>query len=311
MLNSNNLIDHLKHYLDSCKLNGLKIAVACSAGIDSMVLLKALLEFYPVELIYVLHVDHGWRKDSSHALEFLQDFCETNKIKLLSYQFRYGELGKKENLARKARYEIFKDECRKNGINHILLAHNLDDHVETVLFRIFRGTNLKGLEGIPRSRKLDASTYIHRPLLHISRAMIEEFAELKQLEYIEDSSNQDLKFSRNRIRLKIIPEALKINNNLLNNVDVLSKLVRQERNFIDKVVKQSLTGLGELPWDLNKFRSLEPIIQRRILEKVFTPNIAFVDTFLKCISQGGFHRINFKKEKYFAIKQKQIWLELE
>ncbi len=311
MLNSSNLIDHLKHYLDSHELNGSKIAIACSAGIDSMVLLKAILEFYPADLIYAIHVDHGWRKDSSQALEFLQEFCEANKVKLLFYQFRYGELGKKENLARKARYEIFKDLCRKNEIHNIFLAHNLDDHVETILFRIFRGTNLKGLEGIPRARKLDDLTYIHRPLLHISRVLIEKFAELNQLEYVDDSTNQDLKFSRNRIRLKIIPEALKINKNVLNNVEILSKIVKQERNFIDKAVKQSLTELGELPWDLNRFRSLEPIIQRRILEKVFTPNISFVDTFLKCIVLGGFHRINFKKERYFAIKQKQIWLELE
>lgn len=311
MPNSNNLIEQLQHYLDSHELNGSKIAIACSAGIDSMVLLKAMLEVYPADLIYVLHVDHGWRKDSSQSLEFLQDFCKVNNLKLVSYQFGYGELAKKENIARKARYEIFKNECQKHEIHNILLGHNLDDHVETVLFRIFRGTNLKGLEGIPRFRKLDDTIYLHRPLLHVSRVVIQKFAEQRGLEYLEDSTNQDLKYSRNRIRLKIIPEALKINSNLLNNVELLAKIVKQERQFVDKAVTQSLTDLGDLPWDLAKFRNLELIIQRRILEKVFTPNIVFVDSFLKCIAVGGFHRINFKKERYFAIKQKQIWLELE
>lgn len=302
---------NLSDYLRENNITNTKLAVACSAGIDSMVLLYSLTKIYPLDLIYCIHVDHGWREDSQNALDFLKKKCTELNIKLLYHQFKFGELEQKENTARTARYELFNNFCNANQIPNLLLAHNLNDHVETILFRIFRGTNIKGLEGIPVTRSLNETSRIHRPFLTITRSEIEDYAKQERIEFIEDSSNTDTKFARNRIRLEILPEANKINPNFLQNINLLSQLIIEEGEFVNRLVDKDLNELGDLPWSLEKFRQLEALIQRRILEKIFTPQIEFVENFLSCIKEGGFHRINFKKGKFFTIKQKQIWLELE
>jgi hypothetical protein len=75
-------------------------------------------------------------------------------------------------------------------------------------------------------------------------------------------------------------------------------------------VESATKQLGSLPWTLESFRGLEKLIQRRLLERFFTTNIDFQNDFLEAIQKGGFHRINFSKDRFFTIKQKKIYLEV-
>ena len=86
-------------------------------------------------------------------------------------------------------------------------------------------------------------------------------------------------------------------------------MISEEQEYIRIQEMAYRESLGTLPWDLERFRSLPRLIQRKILEQVFTPNIAFCNDFLEAVAKGGFHRINFKQAKFFTIKQKQIHLE--
>lgn len=299
----------LAQYLDAyIKSSEDLIAVACSGGIDSLVLLDALKGLYPANLIYCLHLDHGLRKDSPLAIDFLDEYCKKNSIKFIYKQYKFGELKADEDTARKKRYGFFEEVCLQNGIKNLFLAHNLNDQAETVLFRLFRGTNSAGLQGIAPKRMLNGQITIHRPLLELSRLVIEEYAKLQKLEYIEDSSNQDLKYARNRIRSEILPHALEINSKALENIQLSSQIIKEEQDYLNSIIEKHLIELGDLPWDLNQFRTLDRILQRKILERTFTTNISFVNDFLEAIKQGGFHKINFAKDKFFVIKQKQIYL---
>lgn len=284
-----------------------RLAVACSAGVDSLVLLSALQKFS--SNLFCLHLDHSLREDSHLAREFLEDYCQTHKLNFIGRKLRVGDLKMNEESARDARYEFFRETCLQAGITDLFLAHNLNDQAETILFRIFRGTNTAGLQGMPQFRELSPGLRIHRPLLKTSRQIIEKYASSNNLKYIEDSSNEDLKYSRNRIRKCILPEAEIINPQYLNNIQALSGLIVEEQEFFQNCVDAASKQLGDLPWSLVTFRTFQRSIQRKLIEKSFIPNISFVNDFLKAVEEGGFHRINFSKDKYFTIKQKQIHLE--
>ena len=267
-----------------------KLAIACSGGLDSMVLLKS--------------------------------FCSQYSIQIFDTKFEFAEDEKTENHAREKRYQYFQKICEENNIKDLLLAHHLNDQVETVFFRFIRGTSSYGLQGIPESRsisneslpdsgELAHSVALHRPFLSLSREDIQNYAELLSIEYREDPSNSSLDYARNRIRHVIIPEAHKINSSLLNNVQRLSKIVSDEQDFIQMHTEMALNYLGALPFDLKSFRKLHKVIQRSILSEFFTANIDFCNQFVEAIEAGGFHRINFKKGNFFTIKQKKIFLESE
>lgn len=305
-MQSNDLDNLVKNYIEAQNLTHNPIGIGCSAGLDSMALLKSLLNNHPNDLIYCLHLDHGLREDSFIAHDFLVDFCKTHRIQFLSKTLKSGELDGDENSAREARYIFFEEACKSKQIQNLFLAHTANDNAETILFRVFRGTNSKGLCGIPAQRSING-VQIHRPLLESSRRDIENF--FAKQKFIEDSSNTNLNYARNRIRNQIMPEALLINPQAISNISKLSSIIKEEQEFLLKTSSSIAKELGDPPWSLIEFQKIPRIIQRKILEDFFTTNIDFVNQFLDAISKGGFHRINFSKNKFFTIRSKKILLE--
>lgn len=105
-----------------------------------------------------------------------------------------------EEAGRLVRYEIFENAAEEVGANKIAVAHNLNDNSETVLFHLFRGSKLKGMTGIPEKRGK-----IIRPLLCLTRKEIEEYLEQHHLQYCVDSTNKETNYSRNKLRLELLP----------------------------------------------------------------------------------------------------------
>lgn len=303
------ILEKLKDFIIKNQLQDSRVAVACSGGLDSMVLLNIMSKIHPKKLLYAIHLDHGWHKESNLAKSLVENYCKTNSIKFLAKKYKDGEMKKTENDARKHRYAFFEEVFQKESLDAIFLAHNLNDNVETIIFRIFRGTGTYGLQGIPKKRKLSESL-IYRPLLDITRLDIENYAKENNLNFYEDPSNSNIKYKRNRVRLKILPQALEINEKAFSNIQQLAELVEEEQSFIIESAEDALASLNDLPWSLEKFRTLDRVIQRKILEMKFCSNIKFLNKFLDAIKEGGFHRINFKKGHFFTIKKKQIYLEL-
>jgi len=285
-----------------------KVAVACSAGIDSMVLLHLMLELVGSERVVCLHYDHKVRADSHKAVEFLKDFCKQRNIKFIC-EVRTESIDKdSEEVLRNLRYSFFESACEKESVTTLYQAHNLNDNVETFIFRIFRGTNLSGLSSIPLKRML-GDINIVRPLLAVSKEQILNYASEHKIAHIEDYTNKQVKYQRNFIRHKILPLAKKINPKFLFNIKKLIDLRIEEEDFLYELIEQEVKDLRDLPIDLALMRSKPKYVQRKILENLFTTNIDFVNQFLEAIEAGGFHRINFKNDKFFTIKQKEIHLE--
>ncbi len=139
-----------------------------------------------------------------------------------------------EERLRAARYHFLRCEAERLGATSVLLAHTFDDQIETVLYRILRGTGIRGLGGIPYTRALGPMVRLVRPMLHIRRVEIE--AALREIgqNWREDSSNRDLKYTRNRIRHELLPLLeTQYASGVRNSLSRLSRLATEVQQDID------------------------------------------------------------------------------
>lgn len=169
-----------------------KYVIAVSGGVDSVVLLDMLSKKPGLELI-VAHFDHGIRIDSADDAEFVKNLA----VKYgLPFETTREELGvnASEEFARDRRYKFLKIVAGKYGAK-IATAHHADDVIETIAINLTRGTGWRGLAGVDLE-------YITRPLTHITKSEIRQYADKHDLEWREDSSNSSDKYLRNRIRQK-------------------------------------------------------------------------------------------------------------
>ncbi len=180
-----------------------RLWVALSGGLDSCVLLHLLAGLRPRLPVQVLHINHQL---SPHADQW-QTHCETLAA---SHGFPFvcetvevvGAGRGLEMAAREARYVVFERHIEPGDM--LLLAHHRDDQAETLLLRLLRGTGLRGLGAMARVRPL-GSGLAARPLLEHSRAELRAYAQSKDLQWIEDESNQQVDFDRNYLRHEVLP----------------------------------------------------------------------------------------------------------
>lgn len=181
--------------------------VAFSGGSDSSVLLHILCEMrnsgqLPQSLSAV-HIHHGLHADADYWEQHCRDICEQWQVPLKVFRVRVPTRGASaENRARKARYAAW-EEMLDEG-TALLLAHHADDQVETVLMRLLRGAGPAGLAGMPVSRNLGAGM-LARPLLHLHRAELAQYAAAHKLSWVEDPDNANSKHDRNFIRHSVLP----------------------------------------------------------------------------------------------------------
>lgn len=172
--------------------------VAVSGGVDSMVLLDLVRQQLDLKLV-VAHYDHGIRHDSRLDREIVQ---ATAKKLGIPFVYHEGKLGvdASEEAARKARYDFLHSVRKASGAGAVLTAHHHDDVLETAIINMLRGTNRKGLSS------LQSTQSIHRPLLHLQKQHLKQYAQDQGLVWREDSTNQDTRYLRNYVRHKILPQ---------------------------------------------------------------------------------------------------------
>lgn len=195
-----------------------KVVVGVSGGPDSMALLHLLLDLNKTAgwnlQLFVAHLNHQLRGEESQAdAAFVQAVTDSLSIPCMIETRDVSALAKKggtgvEEASRRERYELFERVCLQVGSRIIAVGHQADDNAETVLFRVLRGTGLRGLAGIPRVRSLGPTSNVRivRPLLRLSRAWILKYLADAGIVYREDSSNASNEPRRNRIRNLIIPQ---------------------------------------------------------------------------------------------------------
>lgn len=171
---------------------------------DSVVLLHAVKQCLAGGgALRALHVNHGLQADSDEWEKFCRDLCRRWDVPLSVRAVAVPESGASpENRARIARYEAFSEALAPG--EYLLLAHHLDDQLETMLLRLSRGAGTRGLSGIPARRELGEGI-IARPLLRCPREALADYAKAQDLRWIEDASNRDTDFDRNFCRHEILP----------------------------------------------------------------------------------------------------------
>ncbi|WP_310379919.1 tRNA lysidine(34) synthetase TilS [Flavobacterium sp.] len=195
-------------------LNGKKLLLATSGGLDSMVMVDLFQKSNYA--IAMAHCNFQLRGIESFQDEkFVQDYAASNNIRLFVTQFDTEAFAKDYKLstqvaARELRYNWFYELLETENFDYILTAHHADDNLETFLINFVRGTGLEGLTGIPSQNE-----NVIRPLLVFSRNEIENYAKKNFVEWREDSSNASDKYLRNKIRHKLVPILNELNPDFL------------------------------------------------------------------------------------------------
>ncbi|MEZ6187226.1 MAG: tRNA lysidine(34) synthetase TilS [Planctomycetota bacterium] len=251
--------------------------VAVSGGADSTALACALRAAEPAQELVLAHLDHGWRgpaaaqadRDAAAAL------ARRLGLPLVSgaVAAEPGEAGSLEAGARRARYAWLAEVARERGAAAIALGHTADDQLETVLWRLVRGTRLSGLGGIPPTRRLEGGATLLRPLLGEPRAEVVAYLTREGQPWREDPSNADPRFLRARLRQDVLP-ALRALNPALE--DAVGRLAGSARD-VDAWIAQEVRALGrdlalpQLP--LAGFAELPRPVQERLLHDWLRPQV--------------------------------------
>lgn len=268
-----------------------KIAVAVSGGADSMALAFLISEFakhLPIEL-YAFTVDHQFRKSSAKEAEFVHKNLSQKGYVHKTLTFDGKKITSKiEETARKKRYELILNECKKLSIDYLATAHHKDDQIETLIMRFFKGSGADGLCGIPSLREEDGIKII-RPMLYLSKKEIKAICIANNIKWKEDKSNKSDKFERNKIRklctalkttgfltdeILLAKERALDESTALNNITIktFNELVTYNNSLFEgesKATKSSFGGgknIKHLSFNKKSFFELEKEIQVRFLQ---------------------------------------------
>ncbi|MFH1845959.1 MAG: tRNA lysidine(34) synthetase TilS [Candidatus Omnitrophota bacterium] len=259
---------------------GDRVLAAVSGGPDSICLLKVLLEFkraFSIE-VAVLNMDHVLRgEESKNDSEFVKAFCESLGVECICEEIDVRARREKglsiEEAARKLRYEFFQKSAVRKKFNVIATGHTMDDQAETVLMRFIQGTSLTGIAGIPPLRHEGDVKFI-RPLIRVEKKEIILFLQKEKIKYVQDSSNLETKFTRNKIRREVMPFLEKYNPSIKRTLVNFTDALREDIAFIKaerkKIIKQYVKGKKKSASVLIRDILLQPgALRKEILKALF------------------------------------------
>ena len=225
-------------------------------------ILNKLSKYYNFKLL-ALHLNHNWRgKESENEAQNCAQFCASKGIEIYTETLDVNEKHT-ETRARELRYQFFNKAIENLGITALFTAHTKSDVTETLIYRLIKGTGIKGLQGI--SPKLGK---IYRPMLNISRIEIEKYCKKNGLKPNIDSSNNNNNYARNFIRNEVLPKFKQINSNYEEALHSISVLALEEEQIIKEYIKS--LNLYENDKILSqKFKNLLPQMQKRIVYEIY------------------------------------------
>ena len=222
---------------------GDKIVVGLSGGPDSVCLINLLCsikEELNLKLVAV-HINHMIRGEAANQDEiFAKELCENLHVDFYSKRIDINNYAKENKLSsesagREVRYEYFNKIMKKLSFNKIATAHNANDQAETILMRIMRGTGLEGLGGIPVKRD---DVYI-RPILFLKRQEIEAYCDYIKVNPRIDATNLERDYSRNRVRLDILPYMKEyFNSDVIEAINRMAMLLQEDNKYIERRVDE-------------------------------------------------------------------------
>jgi len=265
--------DTIRKYL--MFLPGDRILVGVSGGPDSVALIHILRRLAP-ELqaeVFIAHLDHCLRgQESAEDARFVRGLAEQLGLPAVVEPGDVAGYAAEKNMsvqaaAREVRYRFFTDAAAKLGCNKLATGHNADDQAETVLLNFLRGSGHAGLAGIPPVR----DDWITRPLIEARRAQIEQYCRENHLATRLDKSNLKATYTRNKIRLELIPLLEReYNPSVVETLVRISEIMRDEEQYLESVTAQHWEQVilnetdNQMIFDLDKFLQMPVASQRRI-----------------------------------------------
>jgi len=236
--------ERFRKYLSSCSVSekDKSVLLALSGGIDSMV----MMDLFAKEKIRIViaHCNFALRGQESDGDEdFVKKYAQKHKIPFRSVRFDTKQYAEKNGLsiqmaARELRYSWFEETRIKENCDFTAVAHNLNDNIETLLINLTRGTGLSGLTGM---KQVNGS--IIRPLLFATRSEIEEYSKSHRIQYREDRSNADTKYTRNKLRHKVIPVLKDINPSFETAIAETIKRLGETDKLLEQYIKSARSEL--------------------------------------------------------------------
>jgi len=254
--------------------DGDRVLVAVSGGADSVALLHLLHAVAPTFSLSLLaaHLDHGIRRESSADADFVRQLCVRLGVVLVEEKINVPGLAAVrrrglEETARDCRRQFLQQAALRHGCGAIALGHHRDDQAETVLFRLIRGSALSGLAAM----RPHSPPFI-RPLLAFTRQQILDFLGRESVEFIEDISNADISFTRNRIRHRLLPALRDFNPRIDEHLVRFSCRLALEEDYWDGEEKRLMAELGRIgedgvSFDRSRLQALHPAVRLRLLRR--------------------------------------------
>ncbi|MGI6072476.1 MAG: tRNA lysidine(34) synthetase TilS [Lachnospiraceae bacterium] len=238
--------------------SGENVIVGVSGGRDSVCLLHVLhkLESRLGFKVFAVHVNHMLRgSESERDKEFVRSLCEELNVPCMAVNTNVNELAAATRLSveeagRLARKRAFEAAARRFAGGEafaeakIVLAHHMDDNVETVLLNMIRGTGISGLKGMLPVSKIDKLTFI-RPLLKVERREIERYIKKEGLRFVEDSTNSRDEYTRNKIRLNVIPEMQRANSRATEHIADTAGEIALIHNYLERQIEAAMIQVAD------------------------------------------------------------------
>jgi len=275
-----NFLDKIKSTIKKHNMlrKGDGVVVGVSGGPDSITLLHVLNSMkkeYALNIL-IAHLDHKFRGEESEAdRRFCEGLAKKYNLEITWEEIDVPKIAKEkgispEEAARFERYDFFKRMAKEKGINKIAVGHTRDDQAETVLMRIIRGAGMKGLGGISPVKEMQGFKII-RPLIEVSRKDLEGFISESGLKFRKDSSNEKTIFTRNKIRLELIPLLEKdFNPNIKEVLANMAENLQIENDFLSRYARRKFKSTSrikreEILIDIKKFKKQPEAVRKRIL----------------------------------------------
>lgn len=285
-----------------------RIVIAVSGGQDSLCLAQLLIDLQPKWdwSLAIAHCDHRWREDSAANAEHVQQLAEQWQLPV--YQRVASEPLTSEAAAREWRYQMLDEMAAEFAAPVIVTGHTATDRAETLLYNLMRGSGMDGLSALTWMRSLnagdspDSQRWLVRPLLEMTRQETHQFCCDRKLPIWDDTTNQDTRYARNRIRLDLLPYlAEQFNPQVESTLAQTAELLRADVDYLEaqafelwQQAQNPAINPPERPAELALYRpvlqavplALQRRVMRRFLQQVMTtaPTFAHVEKAVALIS---------------------------
>lgn len=314
---------------------GQQLLVAVSGGPDSVCLLHILAKLQ-AELrikLHVAHLNHQLRgaasaADARYVARLVQQLgipATIAKRDVKAYQSR--QRLSREEAAREVRYAFLAEVARSIGADHVAVGHTADDHIETVLMHLIRGTGTRGLRGLKPSSpwpSSDSRLTVIRPLLPVTRAVTEAYCQDHQLRPRVDASNRSLSLLRNKIRLQLLPQLRRYNPRITEALLRTARIADDDFAFLAQESARLRMGIVQrqgdtITLDKTSLRNLPPALQRHLLRTVIAELLGnpkdiearHIEAIMAALTKPAGKRLNLPGGLIFTIEYNRYLLGLD